>query len=332
MVKVPVDIISGFLGAGKTTLIGKLLKECYQEQKIFLLENEFGQVGIDGSILAKQSVEMKEIYSGCICCSLKGDFTQVLLETLDKVKPQRIIIEPTGVGKLSEIISIFNQSVFKSTAVIDHAITVVDATKADIYLRNFGQFYKDQVSHARTLILSKTRGMEGGMLRKLVHSLRQINPRAGWVTSPWEDITGKQILEANISPESFLTQELPTLKISLTGQNHFQHHSNCGCHEHQLTAGEVFQSWSWESPKLFSSTSLEKLLVNLGKNKEFGQVLRAKGIVPGDGEWLHFEYVSGDWNISKTTSQPTGRAVVIGLSLEKDQLNRLFEGNGYESC
>ncbi|RYD05534.1 hypothetical protein N752_09310 [Desulforamulus aquiferis] len=246
--KAQVDIISGFLGAGKTTLIDKLLKECYQEQKIFLLENEFGQVGIDGLILAKQSVEMKEIYSGCICCSLKGDFTQVLLEALDKVKPQRIIIEPTGVGKLSEIIGILKQSVFNNSLEIDHVITVVDAQKANIYLRNFGQFYKDQVSHAKTLIISKTSGMEGESLRRLVHTLRQINPRAGMVTSPWKEISGKQILEANVSPEVFLNQTLPTFKLSLPGQISFHQQEIAAAMATSLQRAKFFKAGPGKAP------------------------------------------------------------------------------------
>ena len=224
--RVPVDIISGFLGAGKTTLISKLLDECYQEQRVFLLENEYGEVGIDGSLLANQKVEVKEIYSGCICCSLKGDFTQVLLEALDKVKPQRIIIEPTGVGKLSEILSVLEQDVFQQRLTAEHIITVVDALKAEIYLRNFGEFFKDQVKHARTLVLSKNDALTGDQVRELMQMLRPINPTAAWVTTPWENLKGKQILEVTHSPEVMFTREFPSLKISLGSQPS----CGCGCH------------------------------------------------------------------------------------------------------
>ncbi|AEG61602.1 CobW family GTP-binding protein [Desulforamulus ruminis] len=338
--RVPVDIISGFLGAGKTTLISKLLDECYQEQRVFLLENEYGEVGIDGSLLANQKVEVKEIYSGCICCSLKGDFTQVLLEALDKVKPQRIIIEPTGVGKLSEILSVLEQDVFQQRLTAEHIITVVDALKAEIYLRNFGEFFKDQVKHARTLVLSKNDALTGDQVRELMQMLRPINPTAAWVTTPWENLKGKQILEVTHSPEVMFTREFPSLKISLGSQHscgcgchhsgeHRQHHE-CNCHSgkhphHLHAAPEVFQGWSWESPKAFSNESLQRVLTLLGKDSQLGYVLRAKGIVPGEDQWLHFEYVTGDWKITAASPQPIGRAVVIGQNLKTDRLNHLFE-------
>ncbi|MEG6521942.1 CobW family GTP-binding protein [Desulfotomaculum sp. 1211_IL3151] len=345
MTQIPVDIISGFLGAGKTTLIRKLLSDSYQNQKIFLLENEYGQVGIDGALLAKQDVEMKEIYSGCICCSLKGDFTRVLLESLDQVKPQRIIIEPTGVGKLSEILSILEQKVFKDKLIVDHILTVVDARKGLIYLKNFGEFFKDQLRHAQTLILSKTKGLDWQKIQELVQVLKPLNPNARWVTTPWEELAGSQILRANIPIETFLTKGLSPL-IKLPGikrvcncheEMHHHHVPGCGCQQHSHScscdpseqhghnAAEVFHSWSWESPKEFNASSLQRILSSFQENKKYGQVLRAKGIVPGNGEWLHFEYVSGDWDIAGGTPQLTGRAVVIGVNLKVEQLRLSFE-------
>lgn len=339
--RVPVDIVSGFLGAGKTTLISKLLKECYQQQKIFLLENEYGQVGIDGALLARPDVEMKEIYSGCICCSLKGDFTRVLLDALEKVKPQRVIIEPTGVGKLSEIISVLEQDIFKDKLTADRIITVVDAQKAPIYLRNFGEFFKDQVRHAKTLILSKTGGLEWQAIQELIKLLRPLNPGARWITTPWEQLTGEQIFNASAPVSAFLTGEVPRLKFSLysktgshcgcQGTHHLHdHHRGCSSEHHHTvghnTAPDIFQSWAWESPKVFDESSLRRILTDLGQEKRFGQVLRAKGIVPGKEGWHHFEYVSGDWQITAGSPQITGRAAVIGVDLQECQLNNLFEG------
>lgn len=334
--QIPVDIISGFLGAGKTTLIRKLLSEVYKN-KIFLLENEYGQVGIDGALLAGRNVEMKEIYSGCICCSLKGDFTRVLLEVVEHLKPERIIIEPTGVGKLSEVISILKQDIFKNKLVADQLITVVDAQKAFIYLKNFGEFFKDQIRHAQTLILSKTKDLEWQRVEAIVQELKPLNPAARWVTTPWEELTAEQILRANRSFKTLLMKDLPpviqsknfkgTCGCNANTDQHHNHSHVCGCHPigHQHNAADLFQSWSWESPQKFNLDSLKVILASL-KEKSYGQVLRAKGIVPGDDEWLHFEYVAGDWDIAGSTPQQTGRAVVIGVNLKKDQLKELFKG------
>lgn len=333
--KIPVDVISGFLGAGKTTLIRKLLNESYKNQQVFLLENEYGEVGIDGTLLADRNVEMREIYSGCICCSLKGDFTRVLLETLDNVKPERIIIEPTGVGKLSEIINILQQDVFKNKLAIEHLITVVDAQKALIYLKNFGEFFKDQVKHAKTLILSKTKGLAWQEVEDVVRQLKPLNHSARWVTTAWEEFAAGQILKANIPMENLLMKDLPPIIklptiINTCGCEHHHKHTHaqtCGCNHlghQQHNAPDVFQSWSWESPKKFTTNSLEVILSKL-KEKRYGQILRAKGIIPSDNEWLHFEYVSGDWDVVGATPQLTGRSIVIGVDLQEDQLKQLFE-------
>ena len=339
--QIPVDIISGFLGAGKTTLLQKLLNECYKNQKIFLLENEFGQVGIDGALLAEQNVEMKEIYSGCICCSLKGDFTQVLLAALEQVKPQRIIIEPTGVGKLSEILAILRQDILKDKLTADNIITVIDAQKALMYLKNFGEFFKDQIRHAQTLMLSKTKDINWQEIQDLIQALKPLNTSAQWVTTPWNELTGSQILRARTPITTYMTTHLPPI-IKLPGlQNpggystktyhHHQHSPSCGCHpsgqSHKQTplATDTFQSWSWENPKKFSPEAIQKIVTSIPEEKKYGQILRAKGIVPGENAWIHFEYVSGNWDIVAGTPQPTGRAVVIGIDLQEEQLNQLFE-------
>lgn len=322
--KIPVSIISGFLGAGKTTLIQKLLEECFNGERIFLLENEFGQVGIDGALLSQYKVEMREIYSGCICCSLKGDFTNALIDALDKVKPQRILIEPTGVGKLSEIISILEQAIFKDKLRIDHIITVVDAQKSLSFLKNFGEFFKDQVRHAKTLIISKTQKVSWQEVQTLMQELRTLNSEALWVTTPWNLLTGRQILSDVTSWENLL--KFATLRVSASPTVRLKfgrEHQPSGV-AHITT--ETFQSWSWESPKVFKEAALKELLSRLEKEKKFGTVLRAKGFVPGLNGWLHFEYVSGDWSISAGTPQSIGRAVVIGQGLQEESLKHLFGG------
>ncbi|ACV61291.1 cobalamin synthesis protein P47K [Desulfofarcimen acetoxidans DSM 771] len=330
--KIPVTIISGFLGAGKTTLIQKLLEECFQGERIFLLENEFGRVGIDGSLLSQYKVEMREIYSGCICCSLKGDFTNALIDALDKVKPQRILIEPTGVGKLSEIISVLEQSIFQDKLAIDQIITVVDAQKSLSFLKNFGEFFKDQVRRAKTLILSKTQKVAWQEVQTLIQELRILNSEALCVTTPWNQLTGTQILSKGTSLEKYLNlvnspvSAKPTFRIKF-GTQHRSGHSGVA-----HTTKEAFQSWSWESPKVFKEAALEKLLSRLEKETSFGTVIRAKGFVPGLNGWLHFEYVSGDWNISTGSPQSIGRAVVIGQGLQEERLKHLFGGAVYEGC
>ncbi len=346
--QIPVDIISGFLGAGKTTLLQKLLNECYKTQKIFLLENEFGQVGIDGALLADQNVKMKELYSGCICCSLKGDFTQVLLAALEQVKPQRIIIEPTGVGKLSEILAILRQDILKDKLTADNVITVIDAQKALMYLKNFGEFFKDQIRHAQTLILSKTKDSNWQEIQEVIQALKPFNTSAQWVTTPWDELTGSQILRTRTPITTYLTNHLPPIIKLPSLQNpgdystktfpHHQHSHSCGCHpsgqSHQQNppATDIFQSWSWENPKKFSPEAIQKIVTSLPEEKKYGQILRAKGIVPGENTWIHFEYVSGNWDIVAGTPQPTGRAVVIGINLQEEQLTQLFEAYFDESC
>ena len=326
--KIPVSIISGFLGAGKTTLIQKLLEECFNGERIFLLENEFGQVGIDGALLSQYKVEMREIYSGCICCSLKGDFTNALIDALDKVKPQRILIEPTGVGKLSEIISILEQAIFKDKLTTDHIITVVDAQKSLSFLKNFGEFFKDQVRHAQTLILSKTQKVTCQEVQTLMQELRTLNSEALLVTTPWNQLTGTQILSDVTSSKKLLNfadlrvSANPTICIKFGCHHRKEHHHFVKNH----SATEAFQSWSWESPKVFKEAALKELLSSLEKEKKFGTVLRAKGFVPGSNGWLHFEYVSGDWNISAGSPQSIGRAVVIGQGLQEQCLKHLFGG------
>ena len=326
--KIPVTIISGFLGAGKTTLIQKLLEECFSGERIFLLENEFGQVGIDGALLSQYKVEMREIYSGCICCSLRGDFTNALIDALGKVKPQRILIEPTGVGKLSEIISVLEQAIFKYKLRIDHIITVVDAQNSLSFLRNFGEFFKDQVRHAQTLILSKTEKVTWEEVQTLMQVLRTLNPEALLVTTPWNQLTGAQILSNVTSLEKYLNFDAlrvsanPTVRIKFSCHPSGEHRLSREAH----SATEIFQSWSWESPKVFKEAALKEILSRLEKEKTFGAVLRAKGFVPGSNGWLHFEYVSGDWNISAGSPQSIGRAVVVGQGLQEEYLKHLFGG------
>ena len=232
-----IDIFSGFLGAGKTTLIKKLLKEAYAGEKVVLIENEFGEIGIDGGFLKESGIEITEMNSGCICCSLVGDFSRSLAEVLERFHPDRILIEPSGVGKLSDVIRAV-QDVHAEDAVLNGFTTVVDAKKCKMYLKNFGEFFGDQVEHAGTVILSHTEGLADEKIAAAVALVREHNADAAIVTTPWDMLDGKQILAAI---EKTNTLEAELAKLQEEHEHHHEHHHHhdhdeecdCGCHEHE---------------------------------------------------------------------------------------------------
>ena len=225
-----IDIFSGFLGAGKTTLIRKLIEEAYKGQKIVLIENEFGDIAIDGGFLQDAGVEITEMNSGCICCTLVGDFKTALEEVIEKYQPDRVIIEPSGVGKLSDVAKAV-------ASVADHAemgakITVVDATKCKMYIRNFGEFFNDQVQYADVIALSRTSGIKEEKLMTAVQMLKELNADAQIVSTPWEDLTGEQFMAA-MEHRSTLAQELAEMAShEEENEHHHHHHDEDEEHEH----------------------------------------------------------------------------------------------------
>ena len=232
-----IDIISGFLGAGKTTLIKKLLQESFKGEKVVLIENEFGEIGIDGGFLKDAGVEITEMNSGCICCSLVGDFGAALRKVLDQYAPDRIIIEPSGVGKLSDVIAAVErvQNEAGDQMHLSSFVTVVDATKARVYMKNFGEFYNNQVEHASAIILSRTQGMDPAKLDAAVKLLRQHNEKAAILTTPWDQLTGAQIVEAMAGGHSLAHQ----LMAEIAHEHGIEHHDDhCCCghdhHDHDL--------------------------------------------------------------------------------------------------
>ena len=227
-----IDIISGFLGAGKTTLIKKLLDEAFKGEKIVLIENEFGEIGIDGGFLKDAGVEITEMNSGCICCSLVGDFGTALKQVLVDYAPDRIIIEPSGVGKLSDVIAAVEGVQKEAALELNSFVTVVDATKAKIYMKNFGEFFNNQVEHASAILLSRTQKMEQGKLNAAVKLLREKNAKAAILTTPWDQLTGAQIVAAMEGGHS-LAEELMA-EIEHQHHHHHDHGENCtcGCHDH----------------------------------------------------------------------------------------------------
>ena len=228
-----IDIFSGFLGAGKTTLIKKLIEEAYQGEKLVLIENEFGEIGIDGGFLQDAGIEITEMNSGCICCSLVGDFGKALRQVLEQYHPDRILIEPSGVGKLSDVIRAV-QGLEMEEAVLNGFTTVADANKCKMYMKNFGEFFNDQIGHASCIVLSRTTGMSEKKLQDVVALLRQHNETADIITTPWEDLTGAQILET-MEKKNTLQAELEQLeKEAHEHHHHHDHDEECCCdHDHE---------------------------------------------------------------------------------------------------
>lgn len=328
-----IDIFSGFLGAGKTTLIKKLIAEAYTGEQLVLIENEFGEIGIDGGFLQEAGISITEMNSGCICCSLVGDFGKALRQVMDTYHPDRILIEPSGVGKLSDVIRAV-QNLEMHDVVLNGFTTVVDATKAKMYMRNFGEFFNNQVEHASAIILSRTAGMSQEKLDACVALLREKNPTATIVTTPWDELDGKQLLAA-MERRDTLAAALEELAEEQEHEHHHHDDDECGCgchdhdhdHHHHHHADEVFTSWGKETAHPYEKQELAAALEALDTG-DYGQVLRAKGIVAGtDGKWLHFDYVPGEVEIRNGAAGVTGRLCVIGAELKEDALTSLFHLN-----
>ncbi len=373
-----IDIFSGFLGAGKTTLIKKLIAEAYTGEQLVLIENEFGEIGIDGGFLQEAGINITEMNSGCICCSLVGDFGKALRQVMDTYHPDRILIEPSGVGKLSDVIRAV-QDLQMPDVVLNGFTTVVDAAKAKMYMKNFGEFFNNQVEHASAIILSRTGGMKQDKLDACVALLREKNPTATIVTTPWDELDGKQLLAA-MERRDTLAAALEELAEEQEHHHHehgeecgcgchdhehhhhehgeecgcgchdhehhhhehgeecgcgchdHEHHHHehgeecgCGCHDHEHHhADEVFTSWGRETAHPYEQQELAAALQALDTG-DYGQVLRAKGIVAGtDGKWLHFDYVPGEVEVRTGAAGVTGRLCVIGAELKENALTSLF--------
>ena len=326
-----IDIISGFLGAGKTTLIKKLIEEGFKGEKLVLIENEFGEIGIDGGFLKDAGVQITEMNSGCICCSLVGDFGTALKKVITEYAPDRIIIEPSGVGKLSDVIKAVKDVAEEVEVQLDSYTTVADVSKCKIYMKNFGEFFNNQIESANTIVLSRTQTASQDKIEKAVAMIREHNAEATIITTPWDDIDGSKIKEA--------MQNHKSVKDALfedeDDHEHHHHHDHddecsCGCHDHDHHhhhhADEVFTSWGKETPHKFNEDKLKETLDELANTEEYGIILRAKGIVPSDGtDWLYFDLVPGEYEIRKGNPDITGKLCVIGSKLAEDKLAELFE-------
>ena len=357
-----IDIISGFLGAGKTTFIKKMIDEVFTGEKLVLIENEFGEVGIDGGFLKDAGIQITEMNSGCICCSLVGDFGRNLHEVIGKYHPDRILIEPSGVGKLSDVIKAV-QGVEEDVDIqLNSYTTVVDAKKCKMYMRNFGEFFDNQVQYAGAIIMSRTDIVDEKKAMESMELLRSINEKAAIITTPIEKLDGKKILEVMEHPVSLADELLKEehehhhhahddecgCGHDHDHEHHHDHDDECGCghdhdhehhhHDHDDECGcghhhdhhhhhadEVFTSWGRETIKKFTREGLEKMLESLSASEEYGVILRAKGMLPAeDGTWIYFDMVPEETEIREGSPEYTGRLCVIGSKLNEEKLVKLF--------
>ena len=385
-----IDIISGFLGAGKTTFIKKLLEEAIAGEQVVLIENEFGEIGIDGGFLKDSGIEIREMNSGCICCSLVGDFGKSLEEVLTKYKPDRVIIEPSGVGKLSDVMKAVRDVAATVDVALNSAVTVVDASKCKMYMKNFGEFFNNQVENAGTIVLSRTDVTDEAKVQKAVEMLREHNETASIVTTPCSQLSGAQLLEIIEKPDTMAEDLMKEVEESRKhghhhhdgeecgcghghhhhdgeecgcehehhhhhdgeecgcehehhhhhdgeecGCEHEHHHHDhdeecgCGCHahdHHHHHADEVFSSWGMENATGCDRAKLEEILDELANGNAYGDVLRAKGMIPSEipGKWYYFDLVPDEFEIREGEPDYTGKVCVIGARLKEDALNKAF--------
>ena len=376
------DIGSGFLGAGKTTLIKKLIAEAYAGERLVLIENEFGEIGIDGGFLKEAGIEITEMNSGCICCSLVGDFREALKKVIDQYTPDRILIEPSGVGKLSDVTRAVASVAEEREVKLNCFATVADVNKVKLYMKNFGEFYNDQISHANAIILSRTGAASEEKVAAAVALIREKNPEATVVTTDWAALSGGQILAAMEQKQDFVAQLLAETEAEQhghhhehgeeccheghhhhehgeeccheghhhhehgeecchEGHHHHEHGEECcheGHHHHEHGeeccheghhhdhhhADEVFTSFGRETARQFTEAEVRGALAALDTGK-YGTVLRAKGMLPGEGGWIYFDYVPGEADVRTGSPDVTGRLCVIGAKLDEGALAGLFQ-------
>ncbi len=376
-----IDVISGFLGAGKTTFIKKLLEEAVAKEQVVLIENEFGEIGIDGGFLKDSGIEIREMNSGCICCSLVGDFGKSLEEVITTYHPQRVIIEPSGVGKLSDVMKAVRDVAVHLDVELNSSVTVVDVKKCKMYMKNFGEFFNNQIEYAGNIVLSRTDIADKEKVEAVVAMIREHNAKATVITTPIDQLTGEQLLEIIEKPDTMMADLLAQVQAEYQGHDHDHHHEgsachdhddhdhhhhegsachdhddhdhhhhegsachdhhhhdhdhhhengcDCGCYDHDHHhhhADEVFTSWGLETTIPCTREKLEVILEKLAETTAYGEVLRAKGMLPSEesGQWLYFDLVPEQYEIREGAPDFTGRVCVIGARLKEDELNQAF--------
>lgn len=353
-----IDIISGFLGAGKTTFIKKMIEEAFVGEKLVLIENEFGEVGIDGGFLKDSGIEITEMNSGCICCSLVGDFGKNLNEVITKFHPDRILIEPSGVGKLSDVMKSVIDVEKEQDVKLNALVTVVNAKKASKQMKAFGEFFNNQIEFATTIVLSRTQSTTPEQLELCVKQMQELNGKAAIITTPWDAIKGEQILKVMEGQDSLEMKLLAEAHHKAEEEEHEHHHDHdheehehdhdheehehhhhhehgenctCGCHDHDHEhhhhhhADEVFTSWGKETPHKFTREKIEEVLKTLSESEEYGMILRAKGMVEDvNGSWIYFDMVPGEYELRDGEPDYTGRLCVIGSKIDEHKIEELF--------
>lgn len=384
-----IDVISGFLGAGKTTFIKKLLEEAIAGEQVVLIENEFGEIGIDGGFLKDAGIEIREMNSGCICCSLVGDFGKSLQEVITRYQPQRVIIEPSGVGKLSDVMKAVRDVSADLDVTLNSSVTVVDVKKCRMYMKNFGEFFNNQIQYAGNIVLSRTDIADHDKVEAAVAMIRELNDKASIITTPLDQLTGAQLLEIIEKPDTMMEDLMAEVQEQYHEHHHHHDHEHgeecgchdhehhhhdhehgeecgchdhehhhdhdhdhgeeCGCHDHEHHnhdhdhgegcscgchdhdhhhhhADEVFTSWGMETAAPIKREDLEAVLEDLAETTHYGEVLRAKGMLPTDkaGEWLYFDLVPEQYEIREGKPDYTGKVCVIGARLKEEELNKAF--------
>lgn len=353
-----VDIVSGFLGAGKTTFMKKLVAEAFSDEKVVIVENEFGEIGIDSGFLKDTGIQVSEINGGCVCCTLVGDFTTNLHEVIKTYHPDRILVEPSGVAKLSDI-EVAVLDVGKTEEIhIGALVTIVNALKAKKQMKAFGEFFKDQIEHATAVVLSRTQKMDEAKLEDTVKDIKALNPKAVVITTPWDDLSGKQIMDAIMGKDNLEVFELAEKHHAEEEAEHHHHHHDHDHddhdhdehehhdhdhdehdhdhdehdhdhegheHHHHHHADDIFTTWGRETPHKFTKETIENALKTLADSEDYGYIVRSKGIVPAeDGTWIYFDLVDGEYEIRTGEPDVTGKLVVIGTDVNEDKVAELF--------
>ena len=363
MTNTKIDVISGFLGAGKTTFIKRLVEGNKDKGKTIIIENEFGEIGIDGGFLKNSGIEIKEMNSGCICCSLAGDFEASLRELLEKYSPNRVIIEPSGVGKLSDVLKAVSDVEKDLPVESNSAVTVVDVKKCKMYMKNFGEFFNNQIQFANTIILSRTDLADDKKIEEAVALIKGVNPDATIVTTPLDKLSDEKIEEMLSKPIDLKSELLEELAKEhehhhdhdehcehehhhdhdehcehehhhdhdehCEHEHHHDHHDHCGCghdhHDHHH-ADDVFDSWGMEQVPAISEDKLKSILDGFADEEKYGVILRAKGMIKdaNSDDWFYFDLVPGENDIRRGDAEYTGKVCVIGAGLKSEELKKCF--------
>lgn len=311
--KTQIDIFSGFLGSGKTMLIKKLINERVYGKNTVIIENEFGEVGIDGDILKESNIEVKEINAGCICCQVSGNFGEAIIEVVNKYKPNNIIIEPSGVAKLSEILKILEGIKFQHNIEIRNIFTLIDVRNYDMYIKNFKEFYENQIRKASKLVLSRSQLVDESKIKTTIESLKKFNSKAEIIYKPWEKLNASDFLKKiNLEEIKEITMLQPNKsKVLRREENH--------------TAKEIFESYPIDIIESISTQEIQKKFEFIASNEKFGKIIRAKGVIKGiDGYYYQFDYVPNEFSSRKIKWSNKKVVSIIGSKLNKKELTQLF--------